>query len=449
VVITSAGAIAVRAGTAATAPTPAARVANDVVLAVVYVPAADTAIQANKIVDLRVTSSYHAQVTGLSADTTLTLAQSGERFKLSGVGKVITLPTPIGNTNANYMLWGSDSNTQTISPAASTFMMPDGTTPTSYTVTANQGIEVVSDGSVYQVIKLFGKEVSQTPNTADNSTKVATTAMVQAAITQSQPVVATTAEMQAGTVNTVKGMSPLLVKQAIDASSSYQPLAAQLTTLAGMPSARATALASSYLLTATVETDLNNISEPGVYNVLGTTNSPLNGYWVFLEVFQYIANPVYLMQRCSAMGDSVPQQAKSFLRYRYVGSTWSAWHQVSGLEATTAEMQAGTETTIKGMSPLLVKQAIDASGANVAITGGSIDGTPIGSTTPAAVAATTLSATATIATGGYTVATLPAGVQGQRAYVTDATAPTFLGALTGGGTVKCPVFRNATTWVSA
>jgi hypothetical protein len=86
---------------------------------------------------------------------------------------------------------------------------------------------------------------------------------------------------------------------------------------------------------------------------------------------------------------------------------------------------------------------------NVAVTGGSINGTPIGGTTPAAVAATTLSATATIATGVYTVATLPAGVQGQRAYVTDATAPTFLGALTGGGTVKCPVFRNATTWVSA
>lgn len=49
---------------------------------------------------------------------------------------------------------------------------------------------------------------------------------------------------------------------------------------------------------------------------------------------------------------------------------------------------------------------------------------------------------------GYTVATLPAGTEGDCAYVTDATAPTYLGALTGGGSVKCKVFRNATTWVS-
>ena len=47
-----------------------------------------------------------------------------------------------------------------------------------------------------------------------------------------------------------------------------------------------------------------------------------------------------------------------------------------------------------------------------------------------------------------TVATLPAGTQGDIAYVTDAVAPTYLGALTGGGTVKTPVFYNGTAWVS-
>jgi len=54
-----------------------------------------------------------------------------------------------------------------------------------------------------------------------------------------------------------------------------------------------------------------------------------------------------------------------------------------------------------------------------------------------------------IALKAYTVATLPAGVQGDRAYVTDATTPTYNGVLTGGGSVKVPVFRNATVWVSA
>ena len=49
----------------------------------------------------------------------------------------------------------------------------------------------------------------------------------------------------------------------------------------------------------------------------------------------------------------------------------------------------------------------------------------------------------------YTVSTLPTGEQGDTAMVTDATAPTYLGALTGGGSVKCPVFYNGTAWVSA
>jgi len=48
---------------------------------------------------------------------------------------------------------------------------------------------------------------------------------------------------------------------------------------------------------------------------------------------------------------------------------------------------------------------------------------------------------------GFTVSTLPTGVVGQRAYVTDASSPTFGATLTGGGAVVIPVFRNATVWV--
>jgi len=49
----------------------------------------------------------------------------------------------------------------------------------------------------------------------------------------------------------------------------------------------------------------------------------------------------------------------------------------------------------------------------------------------------------------YTVATLPAaGTAGRIAYVTDGTAPTYLGTLTGGGAVKVPVFDNGTAWVA-
>lgn len=48
---------------------------------------------------------------------------------------------------------------------------------------------------------------------------------------------------------------------------------------------------------------------------------------------------------------------------------------------------------------------------------------------------------------GYTVATLPAGNQGDYAFVTDALAPTFLAALVGGGAVVAPAFYNGTAWV--
>lgn len=54
VVVTSAGSLAVRAGTAAANPKPPARTTDDVVLAVVYVPAGDTTITSDQIVDMRV-----------------------------------------------------------------------------------------------------------------------------------------------------------------------------------------------------------------------------------------------------------------------------------------------------------------------------------------------------------------------------------------------------------
>jgi hypothetical protein len=48
---------------------------------------------------------------------------------------------------------------------------------------------------------------------------------------------------------------------------------------------------------------------------------------------------------------------------------------------------------------------------------------------------------------GYKVLTLPAGVKGQRAYVTDAISCLFLGAVTGGGSTFCPVVFNGSKWV--
>lgn len=48
---------------------------------------------------------------------------------------------------------------------------------------------------------------------------------------------------------------------------------------------------------------------------------------------------------------------------------------------------------------------------------------------------------------GYTVAALPTAVQGDKAFVTDAVAPTYLAGVVGGGTIVTEVFYNGTSWV--
>lgn len=47
---------------------------------------------------------------------------------------------------------------------------------------------------------------------------------------------------------------------------------------------------------------------------------------------------------------------------------------------------------------------------------------------------------------GYTVATLPAGTQGDVAFVTDALAPAFLATVVGGGAIVTEVFYNGSAW---
>lgn len=83
--------------------------------------------------------------------------------------------------------------------------------------------------------------------------------------------------------------------------------------------------------------------------------------------------------------------------------------------------------------------------------------TSSGSTVATATTALTIkgetqqvNAATTIATGGYTVATLPAAPPtGSMAYVTDALGPSFLVTVVGGGAVIAPVFYNGTNWVGA
>ena len=69
-------------------------------------------------------------------------------------------------------------------------------------------------------------------------------------------------------------------------------------------------------------------------------------------------------------------------------------------------------------------------------------------TTPRTTFSQGISVLGTIKLNGYTVATLPAGVIGETAYVTDALAPIFLGIIAGGGAVVTPVFYNGANWIA-
>ena len=70
-----------------------------------------------------------------------------------------------------------------------------------------------------------------------------------------------------------------------------------------------------------------------------------------------------------------------------------------------------------------------------------IANTPIVSVSSAGLACTTSK------TNVFTVATLPTGVEGMRAGVSDATATTFASIVTGGGTNHVPVYHNGTNWI--
>jgi hypothetical protein len=124
--------------------------------------------------------------------------------------------------------------------------------------------------------------------------------------------------------------------------------------------------------------------------------------------------------------------------------------------AAPVAQTAGVQSVVAGTS--------NTAGQNLTVRGSQGTGTGVGGdiifqVAPAGSAGTAQNALATamrvyndktVTLGAaFTVATLPAaGTQGRKAWVTDATAPTFLGTLIGGGAVVCPVFDNGTAWVA-
>jgi hypothetical protein len=89
VVVDSAGAKAVRAGTAATNPKPPNRTANDVLLAAVYVPAADTTIATNQITGLRILRPERPRMKALASAHVNSTTTGTE---VTGLGPIVLEP---------------------------------------------------------------------------------------------------------------------------------------------------------------------------------------------------------------------------------------------------------------------------------------------------------------------------------------------------------------------
>lgn len=111
---------------------------------------------------------------------------------------------------------------------------------------------------------------------------------------------------------------------------------------------------------------------------------------------------------------------------------------ITATDITNLSNLSGTNTGDQDLSVLLDKTTYDPA---------TIGEQVVGLTASQVLSNKTIHADGVIRLMGYTVATLPAGTQGDTAFVTDALAPTFLTAVVGGGAVVTTVFYDGTNWI--
>ena len=189
--------------------------------------------------------------------------------------------------------------------------------------------------------------------------------------------------------------------------------------------------------------DLYEEVENNIYKIQKGSFQPSTIYDVDYKVGLGKSNPSLKLEVVSMTVDPVPvlgSGTKGFVSFlsnnllygEYIGSSnnGDTWHQIQRNDGSTA-------TYNMVMQPLggnfIVGSLLD-NGAKLQVNGN--------------ISATSILSNGIIRLKNYTVATLPAGVQGDTAYVTDALAPTYMATVVGGGAVVTLVFYNGTAWVS-
>jgi len=132
----------------------------------------------------------------------------------------------------------------------------------------------------------------------------------------------------------------------------------------------------------------------------------------------------------------------------YVPLTFRAGGPEQARIATDGTFTAGGVNTAPALK--VVPDATPSTQRHVLITAGAAAGNAtIGVSGGILAISASVAITGVVSTSGYTVATLPAGTVGDRAYVTDALAPAYGVAVAGGGAVTIPVFYNGAAWICA
>jgi len=189
----------------------------------------------------------------------------------------------------------------------------------------------------------------------------------------------------------------------------------------GSTTAASFSTAGNLTFTGTSNRILGDMSTATLINRLAFQTSTTNGTTAFV----ILPNGTSAVARFQAYNNSDPTNAS----------------QAQFSVESTSDVRLSSGRTGTGTYLPLTIYAGGSERARVFTSGG----VSIGNTTDPG--ATNLSVSGTINTSGYTVATLPTGVTGARAYVTNALTPTFGATVVGGGAVTIPVFYNGTNWI--